>query len=56
MASEGSTAVDNWDDAELLLGSTLFKLADSDVPTCTLNLEAEHIGALLDWWKVWLPV
>jgi len=43
-------AVDDWQDAEGLLGEGLFELSDCWIPSRTLDLEAEHVGTLLHWW------
>jgi len=56
VTNHGGTAVYDWDNTEQLLWSTLFKLADSWLPTCSFNLETEHVSSFLYWWKIWLPV
>ena len=57
-SKRSSSAADHGYNTEWLLWSALLQLSGSRLPSGTLDLEAEHVGALslLAWRKICLPV
>jgi hypothetical protein len=49
-------AIDNRHHTEWLLGEAFFELSDSWIPSCSFNLQSEHICTFFHWWKIWLPI